>query len=156
CCWPPGRYSVKNITVLGATGSIGDSTLDVIARHPDRYRVFALTANTGVDKLALLVERFRPRFAVLRREAAAEQLLAKLGGQAPGTEVLSGEAGLMAVAAHAEVDAVMAGIVGAAGLQPTLAAARAGKQVMLVNKEALVMAGRLFMNAVEQSGAVLL
>ncbi|MDX9873540.1 MAG: 1-deoxy-D-xylulose-5-phosphate reductoisomerase [Spongiibacteraceae bacterium] len=147
---------MKNITVLGATGSIGDSTLDVIARHPDRYRVFALTANTGVDKLAELAARFQPRFAVLRSEAAAEQLAARLQARGIATEVLSGEAGLIAVAEHAEVDAVMAGIVGAAGLQPTLAAARAGKQVMLVNKEALVMAGRLFMDAVAAAGATLL
>lgn len=147
---------MKTVTVLGATGSIGASTLDVIGRHPDRYRVFALSANSGVDKLLELVRRFRPRYAVLRDAAAAENLHTQLRAEALDTQVLAGEEGLVEVSAHAEVDVVVAAIVGAAGLVPTLAAVQAGKQVLLVNKEALVMAGHLFMDAVAASGAVLL
>lgn len=146
----------KNVTVLGATGSIGDSTLDVIARHPDRYRVFALTANTDVDKLVALAQRFQPRYAVLRDADAAERLRVLLRQQDCDTEVLAGEAGLIAVASHADVDVAVAAIVGAAGLASTFAAVEAGKQVLLANKEALVMAGQLFMDAVAASGAVLL
>jgi 1-deoxy-D-xylulose-5-phosphate reductoisomerase len=148
--------AIKAVTVLGATGSVGASTLDVIGRHPERYRVFALTANGSVDKLFALAQRFEPRYAVLRDERAAEQLRPLLRAAALDTEVLAGEAGLLQVAAHPQVDAVMAAIVGAAGLAPTLAAVQAGKQVLLVNKEALVMAGHLFMDAVAASGAVLL
>jgi 1-deoxy-D-xylulose-5-phosphate reductoisomerase len=148
--------AIKAVTVLGATGSIGASTLDVINRHPDRYRLFAVTANTGADKLFDLVVRFRPRYAVLRDELAAEQLHGRLRVAGIDTEVLAGDAGLIQVAAHPQVDAVMAAIVGAAGLAPTLAAVQAGKQVLLVNKEALVMAGHLFMDAVAASGGVLL
>lgn len=147
---------VHNVTLLGATGSIGDSALDVIARHPERYRVFALTANTGADKLFALVQRFQPRYAVLRDEAAAIDLARRLRAAGNATEVLAGEAGLIEVAGHPEVDSVLAAIVGAAGLAPTMAAVQAGKRVLLVNKEALVMAGHLFMDAVAASGAVLL
>ena len=147
---------MKTVTVLGATGSIGDSTLDVIARHPGLYRVFALTANTGVDKLFEQVLRFGPRYAVLRDEAAAESLHGRLRAAGSDTQVLAGVEGLLTVSAHPEVDCVVAAIVGAAGLAPTLAAVEAGKQVLLVNKEALVMAGHLFMDAVAASGAVLL
>jgi 1-deoxy-D-xylulose-5-phosphate reductoisomerase len=146
----------KTITILGATGSIGDSTLDVIARHPDRYRVFALAANRDVDKLLTLVRRFRPRFAVLRDESAAEQLHTRLCAVGADTQVLGGEAGLIEVASHPEVDTVVAAIVGAAGLASTFAAVEKGKQVLLANKESLVTAGHLLMDAVAASGATLL
>lgn len=148
--------SAKAVTLLGATGSIGSSTLDVIARHPDRYRVHALTANTGVAKLLPLVERFRPAYAVVRDPAAAGQLRASLRDKALATEVLSGAEGLVRVAADPAADIVVAAIVGAAGLESSMAAVRAGKQILLANKEALVMAGRLFMAAVAASKAVLL
>lgn len=144
------------ITILGSTGSIGLSTLDVIAQHPDRYRVFALTAHTQVDKLASQCLATQSRFAVVKSEVDAEKLrmiLRKQGGQ---TEVLSGLAGLEWVASHPDVDAVMAAIVGAAGMRPTLAAANAGKRVLLANKETLVLAGALFMKAVRHHGATLL
>lgn len=147
---------MKNITILGATGSIGDSTLDVIARHPDRYRVYALTANVGVDKLAAQALRFSPRYVVLRDASAAERLRQLLTASGCPSEVLAGEEGLARVAGAAGVDVVVAAIVGAAGLRSTLAAVEAGKQVLLANKEALVMAGPLFMDAVARSGATLL
>ncbi len=148
--------AIKAVTVLGATGSIGASTLDVIARHPDRYRVHALTANTGVEVLLQRIEQFRPRYAVLRDPAAAAKLRVCLRDKAIATEVLADCAGLIQVAADPEVDIVVAAIVGAAGLEPTMAAVRAGKQILLANKEALVMAGHLFMAAVAASKAVLL
>lgn len=144
------------ITLLGATGSIGVSTLDVIARNPERYRVVALTANTDVDRLFEQCLRWRPRYAVMADEQAAESLRAHLQAEAPDVEVLGGVDGLVGVAGLAEVDCVMAGIVGAAGLLPTLQAARAGKRVLLANKESLVMAGALFMEEVRRHGAVLL
>jgi 1-deoxy-D-xylulose-5-phosphate reductoisomerase len=146
----------QSVTVLGATGSIGISTLDVIARHPERFSVFALTANEKVDVLARQCLEFVPRYAVMRDETAAAQLSARLREMACDTEVLAGEAGLVEVAGHAQVDTVMAAIVGAAGLTPTLAAVREGKKVLLANKESLVMAGALFMDAVRASGAALL
>jgi 1-deoxy-D-xylulose-5-phosphate reductoisomerase len=142
------------ITVLGATGSIGQSTLDVVLRHPDRYRVFALTADRNVEGLAAQCRVHRPRYAVMVDATAGAALAAQLQGSA--TEVLTGPEALVAVAEAAEVHAVMAAIVGAAGLLPSLAAARAGKRVLLANKEALVMSGRLFMDAVAASGALLL
>lgn len=142
--------------MLGATGSIGDSTLDVIARHPDRYRAVALTANTGVERMLELCRRHRPDFAVMADEAAADAVLAGLRDVCPETRVLSGVEGLEQVAALEQVDMVMAAIVGAAGLPPTLAAARAGKRVLLANKEALVMSGHLFMQEVHDHGARLL
>ena len=148
--------AIKSVTVLGATGSIGDSTLDVIARHPDRYRVFALTANSDADKLFALLQKFQPRYAVLRDERAAERLHEHVRAQGLVTQVLSGEAGLVEVASHADVDTVVAAIVGAAGLASTFAAVQAGKRILLANKEALVMAGHLFMDAVAASGSVLL
>jgi 1-deoxy-D-xylulose-5-phosphate reductoisomerase len=144
----------QRITVLGSTGSIGVSTLDVMARHPGRFEVFALTARDRVERLAEQCLRFRPRYAVLLDEGAARELRRRLGGA--GTEVLAGAAALEQVAADSEVDAVMAAIVGAAGLRPNLAAARAGKRVLLANKETLVMAGRVFMDAVSRHGAELL
>ena len=144
----------KAVTVLGATGSIGASTLDVIARHPERYNVFALSAHASADKLAELAKQFSPRYVVIGDEQSAEQLRVDLRGR--DIEVLSGNDGLQFIAAHNDVDIVVAAIVGAAGLEPTLAAVREGKHVLLVNKEALVMAGRLFMDAVAESGATLL
>lgn len=148
--------AVQRITVLGATGSIGLSTLDVIARHPDRYQVFALTGYSRVDELLELCVRHRPVFAVVPEAEAAARLRTGLAAAGCATEVLEGEAGLCQVASASEVDAVMAAIVGAAGLRPTLAAVEAGKKVLLANKEALVMSGALFMDAVRRSGAVLL
>ena len=144
------------LTVLGSTGSIGKSTLDVVARHPDRYRIFALTANQQDGLLFEQCQQFLPRFAVLLDEAAAERLRAKLREAGNPAEVLCGVAALEQVSAAPEVDAVMAAIVGAAGLRPTLAAARAGKKILLANKETLVMAGAVFMQAVRASRAVLL
>ncbi|GLO52352.1 1-deoxy-D-xylulose 5-phosphate reductoisomerase [Pseudomonas putida] len=146
----------QRITVLGATGSIGLSTLDVIARHPDRYQVFALSGYSRIDELLALCVRHRPAFAVVPSAEAAARLRESLVAAGCATEVLEGEAGLCQVASASEVDAVMAAIVGAAGLRPTLAAVEAGKKVLLANKEALVMSGALFMEAVRRSGAVLL
>ncbi len=145
----------RSITVLGATGSIGLSTLDVIRRHPDRFSVYALTAGTRADELATLCREFRPAVAVMADAEAAERLKALLADM-PETRVLAGEAGLREVPASAEPDTGMAAIVGAAGPAPTLAAVRAGKRVLLANKEALVMSGKLFMDAVERHGAELL
>ncbi|HET9042149.1 MAG TPA: 1-deoxy-D-xylulose-5-phosphate reductoisomerase [Burkholderiales bacterium] len=145
-----------NVAVLGATGSIGRSTLDVIGRHPDRFRAFALTANTQSEELFELCTLHRPRVAVLADPQGAEALRRRLAGADIATEVLAGEAGLVSAAARPEIDVVMAAIVGAAGLAPTLAAARAGKKLLLANKEALVMAGPIFMGAVRAQGAELL
>lgn len=146
----------QRITVLGATGSIGLSTLDVIARHPDRYQAFALSGYSRVDELLALCVRHRPAFAVVPSSEAAMRLRAGLAAAGCATEVLEGDAGLCQVASASEVDAVMAAIVGAAGLRPTLSAVEAGKKVLLANKEALVMSGALFMDAVRRHGAVLL
>ncbi|UTW46197.1 1-deoxy-D-xylulose-5-phosphate reductoisomerase [bacterium SCSIO 12696] len=146
--------SVKTITVLGATGSIGVSTLDVIARHPEQFHVFALTCNSQVEQLARQCRQFKPRYAVVADSAHAAQLQ-ELLADVP-TEVLAGQGALCQVASAVEVDMVMAAIVGAAGLMPTLAAAENGKRVLLANKEALVMAGRLFIHAVRRGGAELL
>ncbi|OGS91696.1 MAG: 1-deoxy-D-xylulose-5-phosphate reductoisomerase [Gallionellales bacterium GWA2_60_18] len=147
---------MQNLTVLGSTGSIGVSTLDVVARHPDRFKVVALTANSRDEPLFRQCLQFRPRYAVLLDEAAAAQLRRSLREAGAQTEVLCGMEALEQVAALPEVDAVMAAIVGAAGLRPTLAAARAGKRILLANKETLVMAGAVFMDAVRASGSVLL
>ena len=144
------------VTVLGSTGSVGISTLDVLARHPERFRVVALTANRNVARLADQCRRFRPDFAAMADEASARELRSLLQGMPGAPEVLSRMDGLEQVAALPEADQVMAAIVGAAGLRPTLAAARAGKRVLLANKESLVMAGALFMGAVVDSGAELL
>ena len=146
----------QQITVLGATGSIGLSTLDVIARHPDRYQVFALTGFTRLSELLALCVRHVPRFAVVPEVAAARTLQDDLRAAGLSTRVLVGEEGLCQVASDPEVDTVMAAIVGAAGLRPTLAAVEAGKKILLANKEALVMSGALFMQAVRKSGSVLL
>ncbi|WP_455282081.1 1-deoxy-D-xylulose-5-phosphate reductoisomerase [Cupriavidus necator] len=147
---------MQRITILGATGSIGESTLDVVRRHPDRYTVHALTAHRQVRKLADQCIAFRPAHAVVGTAEAAGELQALLREAGVKTEVSHGEAALESVASDARTDAVMAAIVGAAGLRPTLAAARAGKRVLLANKEALVMSGRIFMDAVREHGATLL
>lgn len=147
---------LQQVTVLGATGSIGLSTLDVIARHPERYQVFALSGFSRLAELEALCMIYRPRFAVVPQALAAGQLQATLRAAGLATQVLHGPEGLCQVAAHPDVDTVMAAIVGAAGLPPTLAAVEVGKKVLLANKEALVMSGALFMQAVKRSGAVLL
>jgi 1-deoxy-D-xylulose-5-phosphate reductoisomerase len=148
--------AIQAITVLGSTGSIGTSTLDVIARHPDRFSVFALTANSQVDSLFRQCVQFKPRFAVLMDELSAMHLRQLLAEAGSATEVLCGVAALEQVSRASEVNAVMAAIVGAAGLPPTLAAARAGKKILLANKETLVLAGNVFMEAVRASGSPLL
>lgn len=146
-------FPQQNLTILGSTGSIGVSTLNVVARHPQQYQVFALTANQRVAELAQQCQQFRPRYAVLGTESAAQQLRSLVSSD---VEVLWGEEGLALVAAHKMADTVMAAIVGAAGLIPTLAAVKAGKKVLLANKESLVMAGQLFMDVVHESKAILL
>jgi 1-deoxy-D-xylulose-5-phosphate reductoisomerase len=147
---------MERITVLGATGSIGVSTLDVLARHPERYQVYALTASTRWQQLAEQVRAHRPRFAVLSDATAAQALRETLADADCDTEVLAGEQALVDVAAAGEVDTVMAAIVGAAGLLPTFAAVESGKKVLLANKEVLVMAGGLFMAEARRSGAQIL
>lgn len=146
----------QRITVLGATGSIGQSTLNVIARHPSRYEVFALTGHARLDALLELCKRHRPKVVVVATCAQAVDFSSRLRQAGLATDVLHGEAGLCQAASAGEVDTVMAAIVGAAGLKPTLAAVRAGKKVLLANKEALVMSGGLFMQAVRDHGARLL
>ncbi|MEQ4283458.1 1-deoxy-D-xylulose-5-phosphate reductoisomerase [Pseudomonas syringae] len=146
----------QQITILGATGSIGLSTLDVVARHPALYQVFALTGFSRLDELLALCIRHTPQYAVVPDQVVARKLQDDLAAAGLDTRVLVGEGGLCEVAADPRVDAVMAAIVGAAGLRPTLAAVQAGKKVLLANKEALVMSGALFMQAVRQNGAVLL
>jgi 1-deoxy-D-xylulose-5-phosphate reductoisomerase len=146
----------QNITILGSTGSIGTSTLDVIARHPDRYRVFALTAATQVEMLLQQCQVFSPRYAVMASAPHAAQLAARVKALGLPVQVLAGDRALCEVSADPEVHAVMAAIVGAAGLAPSLAAAQAGKKLLLANKEALVVGGELFMGAVREGGATLL
>jgi 1-deoxy-D-xylulose-5-phosphate reductoisomerase len=146
----------QSVTVLGSTGSIGTSTLDVLARHPERFSVFALTAATQVDLLLAQCQRFAPRYAVMVSEAHARELAVRVRELGLPVEVLAGEQALCDVSTAAPVDAVMAAIVGAAGLAPCLAAARAGKKLLLANKEALVVGGELFMEAVRDGGATLL
>ena len=147
---------MKRLTVCGSTGSVGASTLDVVLRNRSRFEVFALTAHTNVGKMAEQCRFWLPRFAVMADESAARRLGEALSADVPETSVLAGAAGLVHVATHPDTDYVMAAIVGGAGLMPSLAAARAGKRVLLANKEALVMSGRLFMDAVRGSGAELL
>ncbi|WGT66063.1 1-deoxy-D-xylulose-5-phosphate reductoisomerase [Variovorax paradoxus] len=146
----------QRITVLGSTGSVGVSTLDVISRHPERFEVFALSASTKVDELLAQCARFSPRFAVMASAPHAALLAQKLEQNNLPTRVLSGPDAIEKIASHEEVDAVMAAIVGAAGLGPCLAAARAGKRLLLANKEALVVGGELFMRTVREGGATLL
>lgn len=147
---------MQSITVLGSTGSIGVNTLDVVARHPGLYRVFALTANSRTDVLLEQCRKFLPRYAVLADASVAEQFVIDVRNAGLAVEVLSGISGLEFVAAHLDVDTVMAAIVGFAGLAPTLAAVKSGKKILLANKEALVCAGHLFMQSVRESGAQLL
>ena len=144
------------LTVLGATGSIGQSTLDVVRRHPDRYRVVALTAHRQVERLVADCLEFKPLLAAVGDESTVAEVRQRLQAAGSAVEVLWGEAALVSAATLPEADMVMAAIVGAAGLAPTLAAAQVGKRILLANKEVLVMAGKLFMQAVQQSGAPLL
>ena len=146
----------QKITVLGSTGSIGKNTLDVVARHPDRYEVFALSAATQVDLMLQQCAQFKPRFAVMASAPHAQLLAEKIKQNGLQTSVLQAPGALEIIASHEEVDAVMAAIVGAAGLSPCLAAARAGKRLLLANKEALVVGGNVFMRAVREGGATLL
>ncbi|WP_437886911.1 1-deoxy-D-xylulose-5-phosphate reductoisomerase [Phytobacter sp. V91] len=147
---------MKHITLLGSTGSIGCSTLDVVRHNPDRFSVAALVAGSNVTRMAEQCLEFKPRFAVLDDESAARELRIILQQQGSRTEVMSGQQAACEMAALDDVDQVMAAIVGAAGLVPTLAAIRAGKTVLLANKESLVTCGRLFMEAVQENGAQLL
>ncbi len=158
---------MEQVTVLGATGSIGVNTLDVMARHPDRFRAFALTAHTRIDLLAQQCRQWRPRYAVVANQQDGLRLAQSIQSAPAGatarsatarhaTKVLWGEEGLVEVAAHPDASTVMAAIVGGAGLAPTMAAVHAGKRVLLANKESLVMAGALFMQAVRSCGATLL
>ena len=147
---------IQHVTILGATGTIGMQTLDVISQHADRFAVFALTANNNVKGLFALCEKYKPQYAVMLQESAAAMLSAKLKSIGSTTVVLHGEAALSEMSSHDGVDIVMAAIVGAAGLHPAMAAAKAGKRILLANKETLVMAGNLFMQAVVNGGATLL
>lgn len=144
------------VCILGSTGSIGTSTLDVIARHPDRYEVLALAGGRRIDELLAQCIQWRPRWAIMSRAEDARTLQQSLREAGLRTEVLAGEQAMCEIAAHEDIDLVMGAIVGAAGLMPCLAAARAGKRLLLANKEALVVGGALFMTAVEQGGATLL
>jgi 1-deoxy-D-xylulose-5-phosphate reductoisomerase len=146
----------QRVTVLGSTGSVGANTLDVIARHPESFEVFALSASTRVDEMLTQCARFRPRFAVMASAPHAAILAEKLARNGLPTRVLAEPEALETIASHEDVDAVMAAIVGAAGLAPCLAAARAGKRLLLANKEALVVGGELFMETVRAGGATLL
>ncbi|VTU19545.1 MULTISPECIES: 1-deoxy-D-xylulose-5-phosphate reductoisomerase [unclassified Variovorax] len=146
----------QRITVLGSTGSVGVSTLDVIARHPERFEVFALSAATKVDELLAQCARFSPKYAAMASPQHARLLAEKLAQNGLPTRVLGGEDAIETIASHDETDAVMAAIVGAAGLAPCLAAARAGKRLLLANKEALVVGGELFMATVREGAATLL
>jgi 1-deoxy-D-xylulose-5-phosphate reductoisomerase len=147
---------LQNITILGSTGTIGEQTLDVIARHAQRYKVFALTANTNTDVMLQQCLNFQPQYAVMLNATAANALAEQLAAHDSKTVVLSGLSNLEQVCSDTAVDTVMAAIVGAAGLKPAMAAAKAGKRILLANKETLVMAGSLFMDAVKQGGATLL
>ena len=146
----------QSLTILGSTGSIGTSTLDVVVRHPERFRIFALSGHSQTAKLAEQCFIFRPQYAVTANEAQAAELRAQLAAASCQTAVLHGEQALCDIAAAPETDGVMAAIVGAAGLPPTLAAARAGKTIYLANKETLVVSGSLFMQTAAQSGARIL
>ena len=146
----------QSLTILGSTGSIGTSTLDVVARHPERFRIFALSGHSQTAKLAEQCLDFRPQYAVTANEAQAAELRTHLAAAGCQTEVLHGEQALCDIAAAPETDGVMAAIVGAAGLPPTLAAARAGKTIYLANKETLVVSGSLFMQTAAQSDARIL
>ena len=146
----------QNITILGSTGSIGTNTLDVLSKHTDRFQVFALTAAKQVDLILAQCAQFKPKFAVMSNDDAGRQLASRVKAEGLPVEVLWGPKALDEVSSHPDVDAVMAAIVGAAGLSPCLAAAHAGKRLLLANKEALVVGGEVFLNAVKKGGAVLL
>ena len=150
------RSEPLNITLLGATGSIGSSTLDVIARHPEHYQIHALTANENVDVMERLCVKWLPKYAVMKEAEAAKELTSRLQSKDSQVQILSGESGLLQVVEQDNVDCVVAAIVGAAGLVPTLAAAKAGKRILLANKEALVMSGKLFIDTAKQNNAVLM
>lgn len=146
----------QQVTILGATGTIGLQTLDVIAQHSDRFEVFAITANSNVKSLLHLCQQYSPKFAVMLQEKASDELSLQLKAAGSRTVVLCGDDALNQVSSHEDVDIVMAAIVGAAGLHPAMAAAKAGKRILLANKETLVMAGDIFMQAVAEGGATLL
>jgi len=146
----------QNITILGSTGSIGTNTLDVLSRHPDRFLVFALTAAKQVDLILAQCAQFKPKFAVMANEDAGRKLADRVKAEGLPVEVLWGPQALDLVSSHPDVHAVMAAIVGAAGLSPCLAAAHAGKRLLLANKEALVVGGEVFLNAVKKGGSILL
>lgn len=146
----------QKITVLGSTGSIGTNTLDVVARHPEQYEIFALSAATQVDLMLRQCAQFKPQFAVMASAPHARQLAEAIKQNGLQTQVLQERDALEVIASHPDVDAVMGAIVGAAGLSPCLAAARAGKRLLLANKEALVVGGALFMDTVKRHGATLL
>jgi len=148
----------QRVCVLGATGSIGQSTMDVLSRHPDQFEIFALAAGQRVAPMLELCKTWQPRFAVMADDASAQALREALSANsvAPNTQVLAGTQAMADMASHPEVDVVMAAVVGAAGLLPCLAAARSGKRLLLANKEAIVLGGRLFMDAVKQGQATLL
>jgi 1-deoxy-D-xylulose-5-phosphate reductoisomerase len=146
----------QRIAILGSTGSVGTSTLEVLARHPDRFDLFALTASTRVDLMLQQCLQFKPRFAVMVSQQHAKLLADQLQAGGSNTMVLHGPQALCTMASHEQVNIVMAAIVGAAGLAPCLAAAKAGKRLLLANKEALVVGGEVFMRAVREGGATLL
>ncbi|MCC7005318.1 MAG: 1-deoxy-D-xylulose-5-phosphate reductoisomerase [Ottowia sp.] len=148
--------ALRQLTVLGATGSVGTSTLDVVRQHPDRYCIYALTAHSQIDQLFTLCQEFRPKLAIVSTAKDAAKLQTQLRASAISTEVSYGPQALIHVASADDVDIVVAAIVGAAGLPATLAAAQTGKRILLANKEALVMSGQLFMQAAKNSGAELL
>lgn len=150
------KDAVQNVAILGATGTIGMQTLNVISQHPQRFKVFALTANNNIKAMLELCRQHAPDYAVMLQAAAASELASELKALGLNTIVLHGDNALAEIAAHPQVDIVMAAIVGAAGLHPAMAAAHAGKRILLANKETLVMAGNLFMQAVEEGGATLL
>jgi 1-deoxy-D-xylulose-5-phosphate reductoisomerase len=151
-----GGRDLKGISILGSTGSIGLSTLDVLSRHPDKYELIAITANKDLISMIQQCIDWNPKYAVMADDKCARELEQTLRTKGLKTKVLSGQSGLEEVASLPETDFVMAAIVGAAGLIPTLAAARAGKRVLLANKEALVLSGKLFMDAVDENGAELM
>ena len=147
---------MKGLSILGATGSIGINTLDVASRHPEKYKIVAISANNQVDRLVEQCEQYQPEYAVIANEESVQELEKKLAAKKLSVKVLSGIDGLEKIASLPQVDYVMAAIVGAAGLKPTLAAARAGKRILLANKEALVMSGQIFMDEVKKNNAELL
>jgi 1-deoxy-D-xylulose-5-phosphate reductoisomerase len=145
---------MQQVTILGATGSIGTSSLDVISQHPTKYSIYAVTANTNVEKMLTICRQFQPRYAVMSDKDSAQQLKSLLNGSP--TRIIGGQQGLLEVASDDEVDTVIAAIVGSVGLMPTLAAVRSAKRVLLANKESLVMMGGLFMKEVAQHKALLI